>query len=99
MNRTRILTTYRWVGGILVALLVLLGIDRANHGIQNLFDGRGIDRVEAGDEVGELSILSTRHLVVRLNSVLNILVGFSLMLGSVATYHIIEKHIIHRLYS
>lgn len=93
MSKNWFLPAYRWIGGLLVALFVLVGIYRTHDGILNLFDGRGQDRVEAGDEVGELSILSTRHLVVRPSSVLDIVVGFSFMLGSVAAYKLIENRL------
>lgn len=93
MNKKWLLTAYQWVGGLLVAAFVLTGIYRAETGIQNLFDGRGEDRVQAGDEVGELTILSTRYLVVRPIAVRDVLIGFTLMLGSVAIYKYLERRL------
>lgn len=92
-----LLIAYQLVGGLVVAAFVLVGIYRAESGIQNLFDGRGEDRVMAGDEVGELTILSTRHLVVRTSAVQDMVIGFSLMMGSVVVYKFIERHTIFRI--
>ncbi len=93
INKKQVLIFYQIAGGLLVAVIVLVGIYRVEAGIQNLFDGRGQDRVMAGDEVGELIILSTRHLVVRTSAVQDVVIGLVLMVGSVAAYTWIERHL------
>lgn len=94
MSKNRLLLFYQLVGGLLVAVIVLVGIYRVEAGIQNLFDGRGEDRVMAGDEVGELIILSTRHLVVRTSAVQDVVIGLTLMIGSVAIYKFFERRLV-----
>lgn len=93
INKKQVFIFYQIAGGLLVAVIVLVGIYRVEAGIQNLFDGRGQDRVMAGDEVGELIILSTRHLVVRTSAVQDVIIGLVLMVGSVAAYTWIERHL------
>ncbi|MCL4877833.1 MAG: hypothetical protein KJ064_14350 [Anaerolineae bacterium] len=94
-TKKRLLIAYQLVGGLVVAAFVLVGIYRAESGIQNLFDGRGEDRVMAGDEVGELTILSTRHLVVRTSAIRDVVIGFVFMVGSLLVYQFIEQRIRH----
>ncbi|MBZ0309048.1 MAG: hypothetical protein K8I82_23490 [Anaerolineae bacterium] len=94
MSKNRLLTFYQAVGGVILAIIVIVGIYRVEAGIQNLFDGRGEDRVLAGDEVGELMILSTRHLVVRTSAVQDVVVGLALMIGSVTLYKFFERRLV-----
>jgi hypothetical protein len=87
------LKLYLLFGGLILALCVLVSLYWMQIGIEQLFDGRGQDIVEAGYNLGELFVHETRHIVIRPSGVLQLLQGAVLLIGSLTLYRVGERRL------
>ena len=72
---------YRVFSGLLLVLLLLGGLLLLQQGVEMIFVADGQDIALPGDEVGELEIVSTRHVSVEWAGIWRLAVGAGLIVG------------------